>query len=71
LNPGLPNDTPALYPLLHELMLWTSDVCFEHLRLVKKLSLRCSSQGVFTRNRAHIFSHIQHNTEVSYGIIRQ
>jgi hypothetical protein len=21
LNPGLPNDTPALYPLLHELML--------------------------------------------------
>jgi hypothetical protein len=22
LNPGLPNDTPALYPLLYELMLW-------------------------------------------------
>jgi hypothetical protein len=21
LNPGLPNDTPAFYPLLHELML--------------------------------------------------
>jgi hypothetical protein len=25
LNPGLPNDTPALYPLLHELMLKASD----------------------------------------------
>jgi hypothetical protein len=27
LNPGLPNDTPALYPLLHELMLGYRVVC--------------------------------------------
>jgi hypothetical protein len=30
LNPGLPNDTPALYPLLHELMI-------NFLKILKKV----------------------------------
>jgi hypothetical protein len=36
LNPGLPNDTPALYPLLHKLMLKKSPNVF-HLKVMYAL----------------------------------
>jgi hypothetical protein len=55
LNPVLANDTPALYPLLHELMLNISFLFKAALTFTYIYSLACVGKRVFSHSVVSIF----------------